>query len=268
MKGAANHFMPLRLERAFRDIGGLATTDGRLIRHGRVYRSGLLRQLVDPDHDTLARLGLTWRLDLRSRAERALEQHEWPGFAQIPAPVVEHEGLEGVQPAVWAHRIADPAFTPAHAAQCLRAVYVDMPENLAPTLRLLIDRLLAPDGAPVLVHCTAGKDRTGFVCAMLQTALDVPRATIMQDYLLANQHMPDAQPVLERMLGAHGLSPHAGSLAAVRAIFGVRRDYLDAAFARIERDWGSPANYLHEAIGLDNTRLQALQAQLLTRAQT
>jgi protein tyrosine/serine phosphatase len=54
----------------------------------------------------------------------------------------------------------------------------------------------------------------------------------------------------------------------VRAIFGVRPEYLAAAFERIRRDWGSPARYLHEAIGLDPARQQALQAHLLVRAQT
>ena len=117
--------------------------------------------------------------------------------------------------------------------------------------------LLAGD-APLAFHCTAGKDRTGVAAALLLTALGVPRATIVEDYLLSNQHMapPPAHPT-----GFWAkLSPEAA-----RTFAGVDRRYIDAVFAVTDRYPGGTMGYLKDKMGLGLREIAKLRGLYLTK---
>lgn len=251
-------------EPSFRDLGGCATSDGRRVRGGRLYRAGLLRTLTATDEHRLRSAGISWRLDLRSRSEQARETQVAAILGEIPAAAWEAaDELAGVQPSHWAQRLQDPGFTPAKTREQLLEAYREMPRVLAPALRALFARLHEAEGTPVLIHCTAGKDRTGFVCALLLLAVGATEDAALADYLRSNEHMPDPRAVLARYRQYDSIEPHADAAAVVDAIYRTEADYLDCALRRMRADWGSTEDYLREAAGCSDAVREALRSSLL-----
>jgi protein-tyrosine phosphatase len=141
-------------------------------------------------------------------------------------------------------------------------IYRRFPRYMGGTLTAIVGRVLE-GGAPLLVHCSAGKDRTGFVVAMLLHALGVPEPLIREDYL-ASRRWPGAEThraSLESRLGTLIAADELG--AAVDAVLDVRDVYLDAALGAVHQEFGSIERYLEDAAGLAGTRLEQLRDQLL-----
>jgi protein tyrosine/serine phosphatase len=134
-------------------------------------------------------------------------------------------------------------------------------ENLVTMLQRYFDVLLRADG-PSLVHCVAGKDRTGLAVALAQHALGVPREAIVEDYLLTNtagnieaRIAAGALPIRDRFPGIDD--------ATIRTVMGVEGDYIDTAFAAIEARYGTIDAYLERVIGIDQAAREALRAHYL-----
>jgi protein-tyrosine phosphatase len=139
-----------------------------------------------------------------------------------------------------------------NAVGLMQQTYRDFVLDNSPRFAEFFGHLLADD-APLVFHCTAGKDRTGFAAALLLEALGVPRAVILQDYLLTNDfyQMPTANPV--------GLPQEV-----LNVLWRVQVNFLDAAFEAVDADFGSVPLYLKEALGIDaqaQERLVALYLQ-------
>ncbi len=244
----------------FRSLGGLAAHDGRRVRPHRLLRSERLNTLTQADWTTLDALGVTTIIDLRSERERREHPNDAPrGFREREITVSIDNDLRG-DPTLMGVFHADP--TPRGAGTLMAEIYRRFHKHFGPRLPGLFARLLAADGA-TLIHCTAGKDRTGFLYALLLTALDVPREAILADYLRSGQ-WPGAiqhRETLGQRMRRHGAS--ADLDAIVDVLLGVRESWLDAAFAEIEREYGSVAAYLERAAGLDAARRAQLRDRLL-----
>ena len=253
LQGAAN----------FRDLGGLPTPDGRRLRHGQVFRSEVLDRLTGADLDILQGLSIGAVCDLRQAQERARRRNCWPPGAE-PQSISESpaEGFEAVQTDEAARRVLAPDFEPAEGRAILIAAHRRMPAALARPLKEIFAHLLGEDPAPLLIHCTSGKDRSGFVCALLLSALGIERDAIYADYLLSAERYPKAQ--LKEAL-ARGLGPQAppGRLEMLIELVGVHQDYLGAAFDEIDGTYGGMARYLEQAAGLEPAAREVLQARLL-----
>jgi protein-tyrosine phosphatase len=253
-----------RLEGApnFRDLGGIRCVDGRRVKPGRVFRSEILSRLTDADLEALRGFGIDAVCDLRHGAERMRHVNRWPaGCAPKVIGLPPGEGLEAVQGNGTQSRIADPDFDLAEAKALLAAGYRRMPRSLAGSVAAVFDHLRQPDAAPLLIHCTSGKDRSGFVCAMLLTALRVPREAIVHDYLLSRERYPldSIRQMLQKNLGA--LPP--GRLDALVDIATVSADYLDAAFEQIRVEFGGVDAYLEMVAGLNAAARSGLRELLL-----
>jgi protein-tyrosine phosphatase len=113
---------------------------------------------------------------------------------------------------------------------------------------------------PALFHCTAGKDRTGWAAAALLTLLGVPGETVVEDYLVSNEYMlPHYRGLMERFVAA------GGEPGIVDAIFGVKRSFIEAAFAEVERGHGTIEGYFSDALQVDAEAQEAIRAVLLER---
>ena len=241
----------------FRDLGGQPAGDGRRVRHGRLYRSEAIPTLAPQEAARLAALGIRVVCDLRSKAERSRAAGHWPGSGAtvLPMDVVADFRAD-------AHPLAalrdDPGETGAVAL--MTGTYEALPAACAPHLALLFDRLVQGD-TPLLIHCTAGKDRTGFVVAMLLHALGVPEDAIMTDYLRSGE-CPSPAVVAGTRRFMEAVLGNVVQESALIALAGVRPAYLAASHARIRRDHGSVALYLREAAGLDEERQARLIATL------
>jgi protein-tyrosine phosphatase len=260
MSAAAEAPRPLRLQGApnFRDLGGLPTADGRQVRHGLLYRSQGLSALTGSDLALLDGLGLRLACDLRSHGERRLHPSRWGGERLEFDIVADVRGGGRSLTEVLREQPDERG-----AEQMMLAVYRALPRAFESVLPRLCRRLLAADGLPAVIHCTAGKDRTGFAAAMLLGMLGVTAEAIEADYLRSLQMIDRLSletSTAQVMALFMGCEPEP---AAMRAITTVRPEYLRAAFEAIETGYGSLQAYLGEACGLDDGCRAALRQRLL-----
>lgn len=250
---AHHRVLPLQGGRNFRDLGGYRTADGRTVKWGLLYRSGQMHDLTPADYVTLQKLGIRTVCDFRDARERTTEPTLWPA-GQRPKVLSDDYALDMSSlrlpgdPSTWTHEQVVTAMT---------ATYPKLLDQFNGQYARMFAELLAGD-VPLAFHCTAGKDRTGVAAALLLTALGVPRATIIDDYLLSNQHMP---PMPAHPTGFWAkLSPEAA-----RTFAGVDRRYIDAIFAVTDRHPGGTMGYLRDELGLDADKITKLRGMYLTK---
>lgn len=257
---ADTRVLPLDGVNNFRDYGGYATLEGAKVRTGLLWRSAQHGDASQADLAAVHGLGIAHVIDLRGPSEREMK------------PCRRHEDFAGQ---VWTYpeetaglalhtEAADGVVTAAEARAAMIRLYegIAFRENLVPMLRLYFELLLRADG-PSLVHCVAGKDRTGFAVALAQHALGVPRDAIMHDYLLTNEASR-----LEERIAAEAFKDHPRYAAldpeTVRSLWGVEADYLDTAFRAVEERHGTVDAYLADVIGIPPQARDKLRAHYLT----
>jgi protein-tyrosine phosphatase len=165
-----------------RDIGGYPTADGRHVKWGQVYRSGTLNELSTEDVSVLAKLGLTAICDLRSAEEVAASPEDAGRFGAqyhyLPVQI-NRNSIRQLQAML---------FQPSSLNEIMRASYNDvMLESNAELIGNILRQMTDESALPILFHCTAGKDRTGVIAAVLLATLGVPDDIIAADYALSNK---------------------------------------------------------------------------------
>jgi protein-tyrosine phosphatase len=245
---------------AFRDLGGAPTIDRRRVAYGRLFRADALSGLDEQDRAILNRLNLRLVCDLRSAPERSSRPClDW----LEPEPRRLHLELSsGLATATlpFLDRLRR-APDPEAARELMETTYAHLPRSAAPLLSQLFESLAAGEW-PLLVHCTAGKDRTGFTVAMILAALEVEPDFIRDDYLRGSGRNPleIEQPsthMMDALIGRRLTDEES------RFVHTVDSSYLDAAYARIEHDWGNALAYLERATGLDAGRRATLREQFV-----
>lgn len=244
----------------FRDLGGYATSDGRTVAWGRLFRSGHLGRLTTPDFAAVARLGIRLVCDLRAPSERADLVSRFPTSTatKVLSLPVDFPALE---PALVRRRLLGRDFAAGALAETVLAAYRAYVTDFAPAFIGVLRALAAPDALPALIHCNGGKDRTGFAVMLVLLALGVPRATIVEDYLLTN-HL--TRWTTRRRIWLVCLASRlAVRPSEMRALLEAREPYLDAAFATMEARHGSIESYLRDGLGVDDELRDRLRAGLL-----
>jgi protein-tyrosine phosphatase len=246
----------------FRCVAPLPAADGRRLRPRRVFRSDALHRLTDQDLATLARLEIGTVLDLRREDERASMPTRWPDAT--PRETLTFDvmpDLQAVRAGGWRVQLGAADFDAEGAHRWMVDTYARMPGALGGAVREAAGRLAGATPAHLLVHCTAGKDRTGFVVAMLLAALGVPREAIVDDYLESGRRQPP-EVLAQRLLAMSAMRPTARERGAIETIASVRPEFLDTALRVAERDHGSIHGYL-DACGVDAALRAALADRLL-----
>ena len=230
----------------FRDLGGYAGHDGRLVRWRRIFRSDHLGALTAEDRDALVALGLTRVCDFRGNDERLLHPCALPGV-QVHSLAVEPSVVQGMQDLLAAGRTLSAADT----VRLMEDTYRNFVHRNGDRFGRLFAHLLESD-APLVFHCTAGKDRTGFAAALILLALGVPRDVVMQDYLLTNDlfRMPDTRA-----------SVH--SQEVLQVLWRVQQVFLDAALQTVDKEYGGLHAYLAKALDVGPRERQRLAQMYL-----
>ncbi len=231
----------------FRDLGGYVGQGGRTVRWRRLFRSDHLAGLTVDDLATLSKLGLARACDFRGEAERAAVPYALPGVVSYSLPI-EPTVVQRLKELLEAGQRP----TGQETVRLMQDTYRAFVHDNSPRFAELFAHLLDSD-APLVFHCTAGKDRTGFAAALILLALGVARPVVMQDYLLTNElfRVPRA--------GA-GLA----SQEVLDVLWRVQEDFLEAALHAVETDYGGVPQYLAQALRLGPTaqaRLAGLYLQ-------
>jgi protein-tyrosine phosphatase len=264
---------PLGLEKATnaRDLGGYRTRDGRTVRSGVLFRANALNRLSEADIASVGRLGLACVVDFRHQREIELvgvDRLPDPAPRLVPLPLFDPDhdvftavnavlrGLAGEE--TLAHLREDASSGGA------RALMVDLYRRFVHTAELravfaTAVRLIAdPAQLPLLFHCTAGKDRTGWLAAVVLTTLDVDRETVMADYLRTTELNASGRDYMLSTLSAQLADPHV-----VRPLLEARAEYLEAAFDEADLRYGGMTGYLRDGLGVDDAVLDSLRTNLL-----
>lgn len=230
----------------FRDLGGYPTANGRTTRWRRIFRSNHLGHLTDDDIAVLRGLGVRSAFDFRGLEERTTALCGMTDIAVHSLPVEPT-----VVAALRAIAASGTPLSTDHAVEVMRESYRSYVQDNTSRFRALFGHLLE-DHAPLVIHCTAGKDRTGFACALILHALDVPGEVISEDYLLTNRF--------------YRRDPSASSDLPedVRQVLGsVQASFLAAAFDVIDADYGSLENYLRDGLGVGTAERKYLAERYL-----
>jgi len=229
----------------FRDVGGYSTADGRTVRWRQIFRSNHLGHLTPSDIEVVRGLGVKRAYDFRG-----IEEREGAACA-IEEIAVHSLPIEPTVVAALRARLQARALSPADALEIMRESYRNYVRLNTHSFRELFEHLLAED-APLVMHCTAGKDRTGFACALLLHALGVPERAIAEDYLLTNRF--------------YRRDPSSGTDfpdEVRQAIGSVETSFLAAGFDTIEREYGDLESYFRKGLGLGGRERDELRARYL-----
>jgi protein tyrosine/serine phosphatase len=243
----------------FRDFGGYPTKSGAQVKRGRLFRSAQFHEATDADVAKLDALGAGFIVDLRRPEERAAQPYRWPGDAV--RTVKNDEGPMHLPPHVAV--LMETDLTAGKVEQFMQDTYASYPfeARYRDLFRDFLHGLLAEE-RPAIIHCAAGKDRTGLLAALTLAALETPHDAIVADYEMTNtvvdleERLPKIQASIEQRLG------RKVEAEALRPMIGVRADYLAGAFAAIEAAGGID-RYLREEMALDAAKLAALRSRLV-----
>lgn len=243
-----------------RDLGSYQTADGKTVISGLVFRSNQLSHISPEDMQKLAELKLKNAYDLRTKEERDKRPEELPpGVNYVVLDVLADSPQAG--PAQLEKLMADPKSAEAELGggkveagfKASYREFVSLPSaqrEFSKLFRGLADK----QQLPALFHCTTGKDRTGWAAAAFLTLMGVPEDVVYEDYLRSNDNILTAyKDHIDSFVAA------GGSSEIPKAILGVKKEYLDAAFDEMETKYGNIEKYFADGLGIDAVQQQALR---------
>jgi len=229
----------------FRDLGGYPAGDGRSLRWRRIFRSNHLGHLTEDDVKVVRGLDVRRAFDFRGVDERKAAE------CVIEEINVHSLPIEPTVVAALRAKLQARALSSADALEIMRESYRGYVRTNTHSFRELFARML-DDAGPLVIHCTAGKDRTGFACALILHALGVPDQVISEDYLLTNQFYrrdPNSAPDLP--------------LDVRQAIGSVEASFLAAGFDAVNAQYGDLEGYFRDGLGLGMAERSELKARYL-----
>ena len=251
----AERKLPLEGPRNFRDLGGYPAQDGRRVRWGQVFRADSLAELTDADIGYLARIGLARVIDLRGDDEVSENPNRLAGragFAYSRHPI----GESGLAPAEWWRRFEAGEFGEIDASWLVRGYQRTLDERAQRVGGVLSALAAAP--SPAVFHCTAGKDRTGVISALLLLVLGVPREIVIGDYSLTALYTGNRIPAADRWFAERGMDPERAA-----HVLSSRREAMEQTLAHLDAVHGGPLKFVRENAELSERDILSLREWLL-----
>ena len=251
-----------------RELGGYKTKDSLTIRRGVLYRSSQLYHVSEGDKKKLDALKLKYDFDLRTAREREAKPDEINSYVRnVSVDMLADESEDAYVKLDELTRNPKRVSTvigggTAEAEAAMKQIYCDMVTlpSAKKALGQFLETLAKPSSSPALFHCSSGKDRTGWTAAVLLTLLGVPKDQIIKDFERSNDYiLPAQKSVIDNFVKA------GGDPGIMPAIVGVKAIYLEAAFAEVNRVYGSMDRYFTEGLGIDLTKQKAIRDAFLEK---
>lgn len=245
----------------FRDFGDYSTENGQTVLPARLFRSAHLNAISTEEHSRVEDLDIGLVVDLRYKPERTRQPNRLPQ-KKVPQVLEYPDGMTTQDSDMAPHEmfIKKDLRKAEDARAYMMASYAARPKDpgyqkiFADTLKFM-----ATTGEPILIHCTAGKDRTGMLAAIILGGLGVDHATIIEDYMLTMQAV-DVDSFLEP--AAKMMTTRFGrdyDPEALRPMFGVEEDYLRIALEKT----GDMNAYISDKLGITEDQMQKLRGHYL-----
>jgi protein-tyrosine phosphatase len=252
--------LPLEGASNFRDVGGVMTADGRGVKTGLLFRSDELSRLTPADREKLQALKLKSVIDLRTPDERRSRRGRPAGGDGVRTFLIPiRPGRDFTRGQLFVYLLRHPG--QVDFEKLIREYYFTMAFARTAQVGEVFTLLADKNRLPVLIHCTAGKDRTGFLAALVQLALGVAPEIVMEDYLLTNRLLKPGRKDFIRSLRWIDLLPV--SPAGIQPVLEARRDYLQAVLDEIFYRFGTIEVYLEQGCGVDADALRRLRGLLV-----
>ncbi|MGB3166521.1 MAG: tyrosine-protein phosphatase [Alteraurantiacibacter sp.] len=257
--------VPLEGAGNFRDFGGYRAKDGGRVRRGMLYRSNRLSQLTQGDIAALEETGIATVFDLRSPRERETDPTAWQA-----SHLAFHSWPPGHK-----RRLVDMAMEyprdAGGARQLMLDFYAELPRTLGHAFGGIL-REIASGSVPCVIHCSAGKDRTGMAAALVLSAVGVAREDVLDDYAMTDRVAASEDDMARSLFvgkdgggRAQGAMHKAFSAETIAVMRSARPEFLESAFAGIAREYGSLGAY-YDSIGVDDAMRDRLVELLVEPA--
>jgi protein-tyrosine phosphatase len=234
-----NRILPLEGALNARDLGGYASADGSHVKWGMIFRTGDLNELTDADLHYLEQIPIKTIIDFRDSSEIVSAPDK------VPASLVNQFYL----PISPGNVVNLNEITSEVAPQILVDVNKLLVTDFQTEYKAFFQRLMDEDNAPLLFHCSAGKDRTGFGAALFLASLGVDKEMIIQDYLLSKKYVEEKY------------SDFVAKHPVFEPLMTVKREYIEAALDLIDKEYGGMGNYLTHNLQVDTLKMRKIYTE-------
>lgn len=244
----------------FREVAGYPTVDGRRLARGLLWRSAQMDALTPQDVETIHALGIKVVVDLRRVTERTRRPTSEQLLSRMEVMAWDIRQVSSWESFIEAFKAGDED---SHHVQAMLHLYREMIDSHRVQFRGVC-RAAADGRLPILVHCAAGKDRTGLAIALILELIGVPREHVLADYAKTETLLD-----LSRMTGAEATAgaateqPIRLSAAAMRRLFRSDPVYLETILTELETRHGSIRDFAREVLDLDDALVEQLRERLL-----
>lgn len=246
--------MNLKSVMNFRDIGGIPTSGNGRIKEGIIFRSATIDRISSKDANNLQELHIRTIIDLRAPGEVKKHRRSPGTIFTLSLPLdFQQTTRERLRPYLYKKG------TEKKLADISNHLYLDILDAAAPVFRQIMELLLSGERTPILIHCQAGKDRTGIIVALILLALDTDRKLIVDDFLKSNDALLPyfKKMLIFRKIISFGFFPSRKMLYVIT----VKQRNIDSIIDRIQNHYGGIEGYLNSA-GFDISRLKDIRAHL------
>lgn len=254
---ATERLIPMENASNFRDMGGIPTQDGRVVRWGKIYRSGKLNKLDSKDLDYFNTLGINTIVDFRDDVEVVKDKTRFPTNREINRVRTPIGDRSGNMQAELRKQIKSADQKTFDSEKFVADVMREFIDTFAFQYQPFLDIVAEADNAPVLFHCSAGKDRTGLGAAIILGMLGVEREVILGDFMMSNYYRNKA---INKTLRK---TSFVAKQRVTQPLVEVKESYLRAAFEAIDNKYGSMENFLKEEYGYDEKKLEIFRNKYL-----